>query len=123
VDVVAHRLINIFKKDVYELEVLVYRKGKMFGKHIVVRAVFGKIVYAKVVGSVNSAEIQVLLEYNNLSSKDTVIYPNFDIPLGLPNSYYRNDNIEPLFIPRDPEGYVLDFLTRNNKFTPTFVRT
>lgn len=116
--VIHHRLIRLLqKKDkqiIYDLEVLLYRQGKLYAKHMRIRCDGHGIIFAKVVGSVPQNDVSLMsMGGKTLDDVGYVsIYPDIHTPVN-PKAYYRNDNYEAMYIPKDAEAQVRKFLNRN----------
>lgn len=120
VRVIRHRLIRLLKKKngriVYDAEVLLYRTGKLYGKHMRIRFDGNKIIFAKVVGSVCQNDINLMVMGDKtLNDVGYVsIYPDVNTPINS-RTYYRNDNFEHMYMPNDSEAQVRKFVNRNRR--------
>lgn len=118
--IVAHRLIKLMmspkKKIIYDVEVLLYRKGKLYAKHMRVRFDKDTIIFAKVIGYVPQNDVQLLKEgkQDNVQTFVNIYNEGNDIPLHS-DRYYRTDDSEKMFMPKNPDAYVSEVIKRNMK--------
>lgn len=123
-NVVRHRLIRLVRRQgggvIYDAEVLLHRPGKYFAKHMRVRYDGSDIIMAKVVGSVCEHDVK-LLDMGESMMPSYIqpyinIYSEEHVPLDkFPNSLYRTDDFQPLFIPKNANVYVKQFQNRNKR--------
>lgn len=116
----SHRLIKLMKGPndsiIYDTEVLLYRKGKLFAKHMRIRFDDEKIILAKVIGYVPENDVNLLREGKQeyRTSFVNIYNEGNDLPLH-GDRYYRTDDYEGLFMPKNPQAYVADVVKRNMK--------
>lgn len=126
--IVQNRLLRLMRKRngavIYDAEVLLHRQGKFYAKHMRIRFDGSNIIMAKVLGCVSEHDVKLVNMQQNMESVYGLGYVNIYndqyTPVDrFPNSYMKNDDMEPLFMPKNAEAYVKQFLKRNELQTRT----